>query len=623
MARSGHAKPGLQVAFLATLFVAGTWLGLSTGPAVAHQSDPRKPGAAQSRVPHGKAGIKVNVRHLLLDVVVTDANNQPIKGLAEGDFTVFEDNVPQKILSFEAHSDSPTSLPPPAPVLPPNSFRNLPVADEAAPLNVLLYDVLNTPLSDQPYAHDQVVRFLRQRQRGGRMAIFVLSDKLHLLQGFTDDERQLLSAMNRKETEPQTSALNGTTVIPSPTERLANVGPYADDPTVRNIILRMQRVESAEANFFLIRREEETIKAFQEIAHFLSGLPGRKNLIWLSGSFPTPIFSGSNPFNPFGSTISYNSQLRDAANLLTVGQIAVYPVDARGLPGDGAYSGTVSGLRRTGPPDISLFSEHVVMEEIAHDTGGHAFYFTNGLADAMATSTADGSNYYTLSYSPSNTNFNGHMRKIRVKLLRNEHQAFRLSYRHSYLADDEAVLAQKLARAPEERLLNAAIRGAPLARDLAIEVQIHPQGAPAQVTPDLILHLAAYPAFASLENWNGVQTQSYEVDYTIRAGHISFNRSSDGTHQGKFEFQFAAYDSENRAVFGQWTRAENLYSAEQVNKLASGRFQFQQVIQVPTVSAWLRLVVRDVIGDHIGSVEIPLPLPPDGGPGNNLQGSTK
>ena len=53
------------------------------------------------------------------------------------------------------------------------------------------------------------------------------------------------------------------------------------------------------------------------------------------------------------------------------------------------------------------------MDEIAEQTGGRAFYNTNGLAQAIATSTNEGSNYYSLSYNPTNTRFDGRVRRIR------------------------------------------------------------------------------------------------------------------------------------------------------------------------------------------------------------------
>lgn len=110
------------------------------------------------------------------------------------------------------------------------------------------------------------------------------------------------------------------------------------------------------------------------------------------------------------------------------------------------------------------------------------------------------------------------------------------------------------------------------------------------------------------------------MDYTIRSGHLSFSPSPDGTHQGKFEFQFAVYDEENRAVFGQWTRAETLYTAKQIDELATGHFHFQQTLAIPTQAAWLGLIVRDVIGEHIGSLEIPPPLSPEPDPAHDVKG---
>ena len=103
----------------------------------------------------------------------------------------------------------------------------------------------------------------------------MLSDKLHLLQGFTDDERQLLFAMNRKEAGPHTSGLNQSTTILSPAERL-NAGAFADDPVIRSVLGRMERVEAVETDYYLARRIEQTIEAFQEIARFLGGFPAAR-----------------------------------------------------------------------------------------------------------------------------------------------------------------------------------------------------------------------------------------------------------------------------------------------------------------------------------------------------------
>jgi VWFA-related protein len=569
------------------------------------------PASAQTPEPTtvGAATIKANVRQVVLDVVVTDEHDRPIQGLTQEDFTVLENGVPQMIVYFEAHTSAPASpgLKPFAfSTLPPDTFLNVSVTNEQLPLNILLFDALNTPLEDQSYAFQEVNKFLHSRPPGSRFAIFVLGEKLHLLQGFSDNERQLIAAMSSKEAKSYASALirsPGDFVVPS---ELAT-GPFANDPVLSRLNGNSERVDATVRDFQLNQRTEETIAAFMEIARLLNGLSGRKNLIWLSGSFPLGFFSSSNPMNPFGSTVNYGPQLKQAAKMLEVGQVAVYPIDARGLSTDPAFGARGVGQRVAGSVGTAeaLLAEHLVMEQIADDTGGHAFYNTNGLAEAIATSTEQGAKYYSLSYSPSNANFDGRLRKIRVKLPPNGYQ---LAYRHSYIADDETVVTQKAAKAPANRLQTALIRGAPLAHDFVLELQIHPDGPSAIVTKKQIAHLSHFPAFASERTWKDVRMQKYLIEYAFLGGRYSFEQAWDASPYGKFEFQFAAYDADNRPMLGQWTRFDKVYSPDEFQQIEKGTYHLKQSLEIPSNAAWLRLVVHDLVGDHIGSIEIPLPL---------------
>jgi VWFA-related protein len=574
----------------------------------AQKLEPITANATQTGNSGSNSTIKANVRQVVLDVVVTDENGRPVKGLTQEDFSVIENNVAQKIIYFEAHTSAPnssnlTSFP--VPILRPNTFLNVSGTNEQLPLNILLFDALNTPLDDQPYAFQEITRFLNAHP-GSRFAIFVLGEKLHLLQGFSDDERRLVAAMSSKEAGLYSSALMRTSGDFVAASDLVT-GPFASDPVLKRFSVHAERMDATARDFFQSHRAEQTIAAFMEIARLVNGLPGRKNLIWLSGSFPLGFFSSSNPMNPFGTTISYAPKLRQAANMLAVGQVAVYPVDARGLTSDPAFGARGAGQRagESSKSSEALLSEHFVMEEIAEDTGGRAFYNTNGLAEAIATSTDHGSNYYSISYSPSDTNFDGRLRKIRVKL---PAIGYQLAHRHSYVADDETVVAKRIKNDPAERLQTALIRGAPLAHDLVLGLQIHPVGPPARVTKEQITHLSHFPAFASEKTWKDVQMQKYLVEYAFLGGHFSFERSSDESPFGKFEFQFAAYDADNRPMLGQWTRFDKAYSAEELAEVEKGAYRLKQSLEIPSSAVWLRPVVHDLVGDHIGSIEIPLPL---------------
>jgi len=567
-----------------------------------------------SSTTRSNTAIKTKVRQVLLDVVVTDGKNHPLTGLGQKDFSVFEDHRPQTILSFEAHSASSETTPPasqPLP-LPPNTFANGPPPLENPSLNVILYDLLNTPIVDQPFAHQEVVKFLKHRPSGSWFAIFVLSDKLRLLQGFTDDERLLLAAVSQKTTGPYFSSELDHSESQVDTSALLPNSPMARaDQETQRMIEGVEAMEAVSRRYFLGRRVERTLEAFREIGNFVKGLPGRKNLIWLSGSFPEVMFPGSDPLEDGASPAIYSDDIRRASDLLTVGQVAVYPVDIKGLTTDPIFAGEIAGYRS--PFEFlrahrnfidELFAEQIVMDEIAENTGGHAFYNTNGLAAAIATSVQDGANYYTLSYSPSNTHFDGGLRKIKVEVA---WKGAHLAYRRSYLADDDNTLAEKRAAAEPELLQTALRRGNPLARELPLRVHVTALGSPRPVKKDEIKTLSMFPRFAAQRDWSSVRVQRYSAEYTLP----ELPRSSKDVTAGdnaRFEFLFAAYDADETIVCGERLP---VYEARSVTAARDTPLRLRQLIAIPTDAAWLRLAVRDLVANRIGSVEIPLPLSPE------------
>ena len=72
-------------------------------------------------------------------------------------------------------------------------------------MNVLLLDYLNTPLTYQPYARKQLLEYLSKAPAGTRIAIFALTDRLIMLQGFTSDMDVLKNALLSKKGAPQAS----------------------------------------------------------------------------------------------------------------------------------------------------------------------------------------------------------------------------------------------------------------------------------------------------------------------------------------------------------------------------------------------------------------------------------
>lgn len=574
-----------------------------------------RPQAASSAQPdNAGTTLKSEVRQVVLDVVVTDRKNQPITGLHQQDFSVSEDGHAQQILSFEAHtSASSANKPPEPPKLPVNTFLNLPTGYDDLPLNILLYDLLNTPVESQPLARSEVVRFLKAKPPGSRFAIFVLGNHLRLLQGFTDNERQLTAAMQRKEASSQPSAaLHASETAHDSSAQLSDSGLLPNYSEAQAMLDRMQHMESVSENYYLAQRVEKTVAAFADIARFVSGLAGRKNLIWLSGSFPANVFPGDDPVEPFDTSLSFSAELRQATDLLTAGQISVYPVDVRGLKTNSVYGSDNSRQYRSGGSmgnahtrfEQQTAAEHSTLDKVAEDSGGRAFYDTNGLEQAIATGVEDGSNYYTLSYSPSNKNFNGNLRKIHIAL---NGKNYHLSYRRSYLADDNST--SNPATSPASGVLDVTMRrGAPVAHGLVFEVHPAPQGQATVVTPEQITQLTKFPAYAAQKKWDDVKVQHCNIDFAILGKQLSFKSLPTGVRVGKFKFAFATYDAEGIGMFGQEVNAEQQFSAKEVADLRSGAYRVRHEFDIPSGAAFLRVAVQDVVGQRMGSVEIPLPL---------------
>ena len=167
-------------------------------------------------------------------------------------------------------------------------------------------------------------------------------------------------------------------------------------------------------------RAKETLGAMAQIGQYLSGIPGRKNLIWVSESFPFSIAPDPDTGNnPFAGLRSYADQVKLVANVLTDVQVAVYPMDVRGLQANQSLSASqninLTQSRMTGPAvagrlnqeDTDLLQAQGTMDELAQDTGGKACKNSNDLAGCLMTALKDSSSYYEMSFYPQKVNWDG------------------------------------------------------------------------------------------------------------------------------------------------------------------------------------------------------------------------
>ena len=557
------------------------------------------------------ATIKSKARLVLVDVVVTNDKGDPVPGLQKKDFEVLEDGKPQAISTFEEHKGAPITqikLPP----LPPNVYTNFPLVQAADSVNIILLDALNTPARDQVYVRSQMLKYLKTIPPGTRVAIFTLASQLRMLQGVTTDSTELLAALNG--TKAQQSPL-----LPSDAENDANQrridfltqedqGPppktladAAFDP-----VQAAKQFMADTAAFETQQRIGITLEAMQQLARYLSGVPGRKNVIWFSGSFPTAIFSDPDLPDPFNIAASFQDEIRKTTDLLSSAQLALYPIAAEGLASDAVFQANGSEIGQKRPSlamrdqvkqmqsgEVSRDLNHTAMEDLAKDTGGQAYYNTNGLDGALARVVNNGARYYSLAYSPSNTAMDGRFRRIQVKLVSAKGS---LAYRRGYYADDLATALSAGKKSDSDPLLALMGRNLPDYTQILYKVLVQPSNP--QPAPDA-------PHIGSNTEMKAPFTR-YSVDFAISVGDLKLEPTPDGVRHGSIEVALLAYSREGKPLNFVVTQGNVVLQAKEYESVQKGGLQIHKEIDVPKGYAYLRTGIYDFKSSTAGTLGFPL-----------------
>jgi VWFA-related protein len=553
---------------------------------------------------------------VVIDVVVTDSKHSPVHGLTASDFTLMENNKPQRIRNFEEHSAAlDSSKFTPAPKLPPGLFTNKAPAPAGGPVNVLLLDYLNTPLSAQPYARKQLLEFLDKAPKGTRIAIFGLTEKLFMMQGFTTDPSVLKAALDVKTGAARASDLlldstNGGSM--TDTTLMDNLG--ADQP--QEIIDDINRFQALQTSFTQDLRAKYTLAGFQLLSRYLVGIPGRKNVIWFSAGFPLNVDPNVNEADPNDSVVRNDDEVRETDNLLTSAQIAVYPVDARGVftdPGNDV-SQHVSSISAGSGADAAAeqlqfmqqtSQEHESMFAMAEDTGGEAFVNSNNLTQAVTKAVEDGSNYYTLTYTPTNLQWDGRFRAIKVKL---EQPGVKLSYREGYYADDPNDRSKlvaghaAMASGPANTMVTAMMHGGPDPAEILFKVRIRPATAPPEETPLKNNRANPDPKVKVTGPF-----KEYGVDLVPDAHAVSCPIAAAGIHRCALEISTYVYNRDGELLIMAHNAVSQSMSAADYAKLQTSGMAFHQEVSVPVAGQYyLRTSIHDLNSDRIGAVEVPI-----------------
>lgn len=511
---------------------------------------------------------------VVVDVVATDKSGHPVSDLKQADFTVQEDGAPQALKAFQAHPApaASASFPAPSP-MPASIYENYSPLPAGTPVNVLLIDELNTPDADRAFLHDQLLQYVKNASPATPVAIFVLSDRLIMLQGFNSDPAILKAAMESASPAsgslPASSAVVNATGGPDPATLLAGLQHMATAPPP------LQPEQSALA----------TMDAMEMIARYLSGYPGRKNLIWFSGSFPVSVLPDGSALNPFAALPHNEDEYRAVARLFGSNQIAVYPIYANS----------------TATASPSADSGDAVMQQMAQATGGQAFTNTKGLADTFAQAVKASAAYYTLTYDSSHPGGDGAYRKIEVSLRR---PGATLQYRRGYYTasqNHEPFAGDPAAGVPDKTMRLAMLRGAPDPTEIIFKASVLPSegGKAGKLAPDNRLSFQAAGTEATYRN--------YVVSVAADPGGVAFLPQPGGKYKADLQAVVFVYNENGTLVNQTGKEMVTSLTLEQYKPIFAHGIQYHEVVSVPVEGAYyLRIGLHDINSDHVGAMEAPV-----------------
>lgn len=601
-------------------------------PAPPATQSPASPAANSNRP---VATLHATARLVVLDVVVTDGNGNPVQGLKPSDFALTEDGVSQKFASFTEHQAQDSIPAATQPSLPPNTFTVQPPLTEEGTKTVIVLDMCCVP--SYTLVRGDIQAFMKTIAPGNPIAIMRI-DRLgmHLVQGFTADPQRLQNAVS------------GNRLLP-PIPDITGRAPYTG-----------------------------IINPYQRLSRYLAGIPGRINLAWVTDEGMPDDFRG----NDYPELTNIVRNLNTSTNVLRLSRVTPYLIKAGGgiggmlqpIPFGG--DGIVADIKLPQilpnpygdppPRDLETFPTaqggllaNQAMADLATAAGGHAFF--DGAGKALTQVMALGSNYYTLSYVPSNANWNGAFRKIAIKVsgvTETGQSRFGWSaygqpnvvYRIGYYARNKpdpsslagsATFGMETTASPVSQPIAASTPG--VVRISASSPNVIPRASLAMeaamgfgtLTPNQVdFTIVVTPSPEVKKTKSGLPAakdnfvtgpfvnatyRNYKVHYWIDPKGLKLTRTANGTYRDDLQFVAVVYRDDGLVANSASITAHIQASAIDLENLLASGVTFDQAIAIPLAdnataeNYFLRVGVSETSTGHIGALELPadwIKLPP-------------
>ncbi len=434
-----------------------------------------------------------------VNVVVNDQRGKPVDDLRRGDFQVLDNGVPQQVQFFARKTAGTPAANPVA--LPPGVVSNdWQRGITHGTITVILLDSANTQFSDLAFAKQQVVGALAQLRPTDRVAVYLLGHNLRVLHDFTNDAASLINEISKYR-------------IP---------------------LLDIQSPVGNSVSW--------TLTSLESIAYHLAGLPGRKNLIWVSSAFPMV----ENPKSL--DVVNWSPELHRAALILNQADIAVYPVDARGLMAN--------------PPGNN--TELFTVMQIASETGGNASFNTNDVEGAIRRVIDSTRVSYDLGFYPTSTRGNNNFHSLAIRVNR---RGASVHYRLGYFDPS--------GESPPENSIRAVLANHLEATGLGVMARVQ---------------LA--------------EAGKLTVDVQIEPGAI-VTEERDGKRVAMLDLGLAPMDEHGVSYLGVLDPFTLRLDKPGYEMFLRSGVRYRRTMEFDRRGSILRIVVRDRLGGAIGSVTIP------------------
>ncbi len=529
-------------------------------PAIAQQP---KPAADAPLIFHAESNL------VIVDITVKDKSGNLIPNLKQDDFTIYEDGKAQKISVFD-YQELGLEPEPPAELTLADELKlpEKPKSEITSPtpgqlhfkdkrLMVFYLDFSSMGVAEQIRAQDAALDYLKKYITKDDLVAIILYGTTPIVETNFTDDRELLTNVIRQLPIGEASELAG----------LADTGDENGQDTGAAFV--------ADESEFNVYNTDKKLNAIGQVAKMLKSFPEKKALIYFSAGVS-------------GTGMENEAQLEATINLAEKANMAIFPIDTRGLmaapPGGGAntagsrgagiFNGSAYNSQRAG-----INKSQDTLNSLAVDTGGKMFVDSNNIALGIQGVQKAMSSYYLLGYYSSNSAEDGTYRKITYKL-NSKIAGAKLEGREGYYADKNW---QKMNGEDKEYQLTQALSSGDPVTDLPMVLQL---------------------------DYFRISPTAYYVPASIRVpGSVVAVAQKGGAAETQLDFAGQVQDETHAAVGNVRDNIKIKLDGANAERATKGTYQYDAGFTLQPGTYHLKFVVRENISGKMGTFETRFVVP--------------